>query len=251
MQYVISIAATCPLRRESSYKSEMVTQLLFCEQAIVLQQENNFSYVCCLYDNYEGWCMSNQLAEIPAVPASELKGYIHQHGNTALINNNIIQLPLGVPIYEDIEAGEYKIQFHSNNYLLIKDVQANGSFAKQLALQFLNTPYLWSGKSSFGIDCSGFTQQVFKMMGIYLPRDAYQQATFGQTINFLQEAIPGDLAFFDNEASEIIHTGILLNNNTIIHAAGYVHIDPIDDAGIIHSVTENRTHKLRIIKRMF
>ncbi|HXL56636.1 MAG TPA: hypothetical protein VN958_10285, partial [Chitinophagaceae bacterium] len=62
-----------------------------CEQAIVLQQENNFSYVCCLYDNYEGWCMSNQLAEIPAVPASELKGYIHQHGNTALINNNTIK----------------------------------------------------------------------------------------------------------------------------------------------------------------
>jgi hypothetical protein len=114
MQYVISITAICPLWREPSYKSEMANQLLFCEQAIVLQQERDFSYVQCLYDNYEGWCMNNQLAVVQTAVTLEPKGYIHEHGNTALINNTIIQLPIGTPVYEEIETGSYKIQFNSN-----------------------------------------------------------------------------------------------------------------------------------------
>ena len=116
---------------------------------------------------------------------------------------------------------------------------------------FLNSPYLWGGKSSFGVDCSGFTQQVFKLMGIGLPRDAYQQVSTGETVDFLQLACCGDLAFFDNENGDITHVGILLSSNSIIHASGYVRIDTIDHLGIINILTGKRTHNLRIIKRMF
>ena len=107
------------------------------------------------------------------------------------------------------------------------------------------------GKSSYGIDCSGLTQQIMKLMGITLPRDAYQQVTKGETVDFLQAAYSGDLAFFDNEAGEIIHVGMLLDNNTIIHASGYVKIDAIDNFGITNSITGKRSHRLRIIKRFF
>ncbi len=120
----------------------------------------------------------------------------------------------------------------------------------ELAGRFLNTSYLWGGKSSFGIDCSGFTQTIYRLLNISLPRDAWQQAEKGETIGFLQEARTGDLAFFDDEEGRIIHTGILLNDHEIVHAAGNVHIDPIDHAGIPDVRTGERTHRLRIIKRI-
>jgi gamma-D-glutamyl-L-lysine dipeptidyl-peptidase len=120
---------------------------------------------------------------------------------------------------------------------------------KEKALKFLDTPYLWGGKTACGIDCSGFSQQVFKQFGIKLPRDSYQQAEAGEVVGFLVEARCGDLAFFDNEEGRITHVGIMLSNDQIIHSSGKVRIDKIDSQGIINSETGARTHKLRIIKR--
>ncbi len=120
---------------------------------------------------------------------------------------------------------------------------------REVTLKFLDVPYLWGGKSYFGIDCSGFCQQEFKQFGIKLPRDAYQQADKGEVVGFLQEAQCGDLAFFDNEEGRIIHVGIMLNIHEIIHASGKVRIDKIDHQGIINSESGTRTHQLRIIKR--
>ena len=115
---------------------------------------------------------------------------------------------------------------------------------------FLNAPYLWGGRSPFGIDCSGFTQIIYKSIGFKLPRDAYQQATIGQTLSFIEESESGDLAFFDNEEGKIIHVGIMLSDNKIIHASGKVRIDSIDHQGIFNAETNRYSHKLRIIKRI-
>jgi gamma-D-glutamyl-L-lysine dipeptidyl-peptidase len=119
----------------------------------------------------------------------------------------------------------------------------------QTAIKFLDVPYLWGGKSKCGIDCSGFSQQVFRSFGIKLPRDSYQQAAMGEVVGFLQEAVCGDLAFFDNEEGRITHVGVILNSHQIIHASGKVRIDNIDHQGIINAETGVRTHRLRIIKR--
>ena len=128
-------------------------------------------------------------------------------------------------------------------------VKQDAETIKQVAFKFLNSTYLWGGKSVFGIDCSGFTQSVYKFLNISLLRDAQQQATQGELIGFLQEARCGDLAFFDNEAGQIIHVGILLSAHEIIHAAGKVRIDKIDNEGIVHAQTGQRTQRLRIIRR--
>jgi cell wall-associated NlpC family hydrolase len=116
-------------------------------------------------------------------------------------------------------------------------------------LVYLNTPYLWGGRSVFGIDCSGFAQQVYRFFNKHLPRDASQQALQGEVVGFLQEAICGDLAFFDNEEGRITHVGILLDAQTIIHSSGRVKIDKIDNQGIFTTDKGERTHNLRIIKR--
>jgi gamma-D-glutamyl-L-lysine dipeptidyl-peptidase len=114
----------------------------------------------------------------------------------------------------------------------------------------LNSPYLWGGKTPFGIDCSGFTQMAYKLAGIKLRRDAWQQAEQGHTINLLEETEPGDLAFFDNDEGNIVHVGIILRDHKIIHAAGKVRIDSIDHYGINNKELKKYTHKLRLIKRM-
>ena len=119
----------------------------------------------------------------------------------------------------------------------------------KVSREYLDVPYLWGGKSRCGIDCSGFSQQVYKQFGIKLPRDAYQQAEQGEVVGFLLEVQPGDLAFFDNEEGRITHVGIMLSHDQIIHASGKVRIDKIDNQGIINSETGLRTHRLRIIKR--
>ena len=118
----------------------------------------------------------------------------------------------------------------------------------ETALLYLNTPYLWGGKTPFGIDCSGFTQMVYRLNGFQLLRDASQQATQGDALSFIEESSPGDLAFFDNNEGDIINVGIIMENHHIIHAHGKVRIDRIDHSGIYNVDTNTHSHKLRVIK---
>ena len=118
------------------------------------------------------------------------------------------------------------------------------------ALSYLNAPYLWGGKTPFGIDCSGFTQMVYKINGYSLLRDASQQATQGEALSFIEESEPGDLAFFDNADGDIVHVGIIMKDNHIIHAHGKVRIDRLDHTGIYNAERNIHTHKLRVIKKI-
>jgi len=246
----VAVTAVCPMRSDASHKSEMVSQLLFGEVAEVLESAKEFTRIKCLYDGYEGWCAKTQLAPIDNKEAFKPVGYVNTWHGLALLNNTEIHVPVGTPVFPSINAGGYTISFPAGsigNLHLAPSVQEQ---IKSTALQYLNTPYLWGGKTNFGIDCSGFTQQVYKQLHIPLLRDAYQQATQGEVVGFLQGAQCGDLAFFDNEDGRITHVGILVDSETIIHASGYVRVDKMDNEGIVHSVTGKRTHKLRIIKRL-
>ncbi|HSN50385.1 MAG TPA: C40 family peptidase, partial [Bacteroidales bacterium] len=118
------------------------------------------------------------------------------------------------------------------------------------AMLYLNAPYQWGGRSPFGIDCSGFTQMVYKLKRIKLMRDASQQANHGEPLSFITESEPGDLVFFDNEEGVISHVGMMIDKQRIIHASGSVRIDKIDHEGIYNEAEKKYTHKLRIIKRM-
>jgi cell wall-associated NlpC family hydrolase len=154
-----------------------------------------------------------------------------------------------LPFYQNgfcaIGDEKFEVKFHP----MISDRENFSQLVEQTAKFFQNAPYLWGGRTLFGIDCSGFSQIVYQLLGIQLQRDASQQAEQGQLVDFLTSAIAGDLAFFDNEDGKIIHVGIMLNNHQIIHAAGKVRIDPIDDQGIFNPELGKYTHKLRIIKR--
>ena len=115
---------------------------------------------------------------------------------------------------------------------------------------FLNTPYLWGGKTPFGIDCSGFSQMVYRINGYQLNRSAEEQSQQGDALSFIEESEPGDLAFFDNNEGVIDHVGIILKDNYIIHVNGEVRIDRIDHTGIFNTDKRLYSHQLRVIKKI-
>ena len=248
---VACITAVAPIRKESSHQSEMVSELLLGEFAEILETSKDFLKIKCLYDSYEGWCQRKQLTEINEVLHTNL--FLSKGMSVAKVNERDCRISCATPVYatdEVIHLGKYTVQYPSKYSIDISSMEFNNINIEHITHQYLGTPYLWGGKSAFGIDCSGFTQQVFKLFNIFLPRDAYQQAEIGDTIGFLEETTCGDLAFFDNEEGRITHVGILLNNDTIIHSSSSVRVDKIDHAGIVNVDTNERTHRLRLIKRI-
>jgi len=240
------------MRAEPSHRSEQVSQLLFGELCEVTEVAKEFSKVRCRYDGYEGWCQSIQLDKI-AQPEEGFSNEILTKDGTSEISLN--GAPMVIPMGSSLAAFQNRTEFQKHTLsfrgksLNPQQSRFNEGTITSVARKYLNTAYLWGGRSPFGVDCSGFTQMVFKFLNVFLYRDAYQQATQGDTVGFLQEARCGDVAFFDNDEGKIIHTGILLNNSSIIHASGKVRIDSIDYTGILNAETQRHTHKLRIIKR--
>lgn len=243
-----------PLRAEASDSSEMISQLLFGECVEVLEQTEKWTRVKCLWDNYEAWVDSKQIIigihEQDALASLRAQVQVDRYAEVEMFNATAL-LSIASTINTEL-VNKYlanaKCRFTGRSVEMgAKAIES----ISQLSLKWLNTPYLWGGRSIFGIDCSGFTQAVFKMHGVKLHRDAHQQAEQGNLVSFVEEALPGDLAFFDNAEERIIHVGIVIENQQIIHASGQVRIDRLDHQGIFNVDTKKYSHKLRIIKRLF
>lgn len=256
MQTVVCAVPCSPLRAEPSHKSEMVSQLLFGEYAVIQEEgKDNWVKLKCLYDGYEGWCQGSHLAETTGNGSAPLTEKLTREWITRIdYNGHPMMLPLGsaVSAIRDGYAlwGKNRIWYDGEGWEPARAEKDNASI-KQVAWLFLNTPYLWGGKTVWGTDCSGFTQTLFRFFNIHLLRDAWQQAGQGTEIPSLPEAKFGDLAFFDNAEGRITHVGMLLDGPGIIHASGKVRLDTIDEGGIVHSETSIRTHRLRMIRRYF
>lgn len=238
-----------PLRKEAAHRSEMVSQLLFGERVQLIESSSDFVLVKNEYDAYAGWCQRSQLTELSGdFPVEEPEILSSAYINAGMLRDTAIHLPMGVPIsnWKGITAPKFT---YAGTTHTAGSVPFSESAVVAISTSYLNVPYLWGGKSVFGIDCSGFSQQVFRYFGKKLPRDSGDQAKLGEDVGFLAESRAGDLAFFDNAEGIITHVGILLNSHEIIHASGKVRIDTIDQWGIINRDTEQRTHTLRIIKR--
>lgn len=258
MQYGICLLSVVPGRKDPSNTSEMVTQLLFGECYSVIDQNEEWLKILIADDRYECWINSKQHRRITESIYSQLQKNAPYYSSSLFdqIQDKSKDIEFIIPAGSRLpyfSAG--KISFDNLNYQFDGNTvkpDEKGSAAKIVASakKFINSPYLWGGKTAMGMDCSGFTQLVFKLNGHLLPRDASQQVELGVPLNFVEEAEAGDLAFFDNEEGRIIHVGILLDNESIIHASGCVRIDRFDHYGIHNSDTRKYTHTLRVIKRI-
>ena len=259
MQTGICLFGAAAIRQHHDHKSEMVSQLLFGECARIVDGNKEWLQVKTVHDDYPGWVAKNQLHIL------DDDGFL-QNGRHLVSTSSLTRITettSGADFF--ISAGS---SFYSDDGIIMtvngKKFVYEGDLADagmaltgyfretkipRYALLFLHTPYLWGGRSEFGIDCSGLTQVVYKMAGINISRDASKQAEKGEPIHLIHEALPGDLVFFDNEEGMITHAGIILENNRVIHAHGRVRIDLIDHQGIYDAEKQNYTHHLRLIKR--
>lgn len=257
MKYGVCHLSVVPCRFEPFDTSEMVTQLLFGETVKIYEEKKkDWRRAKTAYDNYDCWI---DIKQVTLISEEEFNRINQQTLSGELIhvaedkeNERFTPIVLGSSLPEfnkgKLQIGEQNIAFSGNVIDTSKTIDK--SHLVQHALMYLNSPYLWGGRSPFGIDCSGFTQVVYKLNGCQLPRDASQQAEIGQTLSFIEESESGDLAFFDNEDGNIIHVGIMLENNRIIHASGNVRIDKIDHQGIFNVDTGDYSHRLRLIKKI-
>lgn len=248
MQYAICNLSIVSLRLEPSDSSELVSQVLYGDIFKILETRKKWSKIRLDFDGYEGWIDNKQYFKI-----SE-KQYKSINKQKPILSSDLVEF------VEDANKQLYPITIgsclnglsvlnHVYDGALINKINSKQDIVKT-AFTFLNAPYLWGGKTPFGIDCSGFTQMIYKINGYKLFRDASQQATQGEALSFIEESEAGDLAFFDNNEGDIIHVGVIMKDNYIIHAHGKVRVDRLDYSGIYNVDKKKHTHKLRVIKKI-
>lgn len=283
--YGIAHLGIIPMRSQPSDKSELCNQLLFGETYQVLEEEETkkWLYIKNDYDNYEGWMAANQFRAISQAFYDKCQQEIPTFftGLATVLRLSLKYGPIvkgaKLPFYEPVTPQPRgTLQMESklgeiSGAVFSPESPQDYDFLFRQALDYLGTPYLWGGKSPFGIDCSGFTQQVFRMAGYHLFRDAYQQAEQGALVPNLAQAQPGDLAFFERN-QKIIHVGIITapitfehqyptsssekqallppGNHPIMHAYDCVRIDRLDEEGIYNIDKQVYTHKLKKIRRV-
>jgi len=256
MEYGICNLSVIPVRLENNHESEQTNQLLFGEYFKIIEYDNFWCKIENDFDNSTGWVDKKQFLSISDVEYDNLKAStpILAYDILDFIfdnNNNMLPITIGsiLPLFSSkkLTIGNITYNYEGETVSYIKH---NKSKLIDIAFIYLNSPFQWGGKSPLGIDCSGFTQMVYKLNGVQIPRTAADQATKGEVLSFIEESEPGDLAFFDNEEGVIIHVGIILENNYIIHSFGKVRIDRIDHSGIYNIDTQRHSHKLRVIKKI-
>ncbi len=232
---LVCSVASLPVRREPMEQSEMISQVLYGEEVEILSAKDNWIRIKLIFDNYEGWVDKKCIEElnIDLKATKQISDKLFEKKN---INNKSLLIPAGAEYYEITEPIGDNIPTPQN---IVKTANL-----------FLGIPYLWGGRSSYGCDCSGFVQTVFKINNIKLPRDAHLQVEHGSPVEFFDMIKPADLVFFGDTYEKITHVGIALGENKIIHSSGCVRIDSLNHQGIYNHDKKNYTHQLRVIKRL-
>jgi hypothetical protein len=256
MSYAICQVSLAPLRSHPAEKSEMVSQLLFGETVSVHATKDNWVHVTCTWDGVSGWADLKQFKRISDEEFNEYS--LEQAMSLSLVEglmaaDHFIPLTLGavLPGYDGLRCrlGNQSFQF-SGSVITPNNTPITGEWIVKIARRYLHAPYMWGGRSPFGIDAAGLVQMVFKMAGMQLLREPMHQVTQGRSVDFTEQCQAGDLAFFDNGKGDISHVGIVLPGCHLIHASGKVRIDKLDHFGLFNPELNRYTHQLRIIKRL-
>ncbi|MDI3521181.1 MAG: gamma-D-glutamyl-L-lysine dipeptidyl-peptidase [Anaerophaga sp.] len=244
-----------PVRSEPSESSRLETQILFGESFDILERRNKWAYVRLRYDGYEGWIddkLIEKLDDRDVELWEKSEGFIVKRPFVKVVkesDSTVQYLTAGSRVVFNGEDRNV-IRIGYREFYWQGTMPESKVELEEVARGLLNAPYLWGGKTFYGIDCSGLVQVVFKTAGIFMPRNASQQIETGQVVSFVEEAKSGDLAFFDNEEGEIVHVGVCLGQGRILHASGSVRIDALDHQGIYNAETRKYSHHLRVIKRV-
>ncbi|WP_136467990.1 C40 family peptidase [Flagellimonas onchidii] len=249
MQYGVCLLSVVSIRISPDDTTELVSQLLYGDYFKILESRKKWSRIRVAFDSCEGWVPNNQIALISENDFESLNTSSTKKLSSDIVSHICTEDGMLLPILLG--------SFISMTNLVGHTFEGNSTHGQNpksdlvdTALLYLKAPYQKGGKTPFGIDCSGFTQMVYKINGYTLKRSAEAQSTQGEALSFIEESEPGDLAFFDNHEGVIDHVGIILKDNYIIHVNGHVRIDRIDHTGIFNTDEKLYSHKLRVIKKI-
>lgn len=257
MKAFICVPAS-PIRKQAADESEIVNQALFGETVEILQMQGHWAKVRCCYDGYEGYMDSKQYRRLTDEEAEKVEAW------KLIVTEQFAQIAVSTALKADGTGETAPMLVPMGARLPMDSVTtiagleichslAPGDTSVSLlgqAFKFLNAPYLWGGRTVMGLDCSGFTQVVYKTVGIALRRDASQQVRQGVEVARFEDAREGDLIFFANSKGYIIHVGILISPSTIMHCSGRVRIDRVDKKGLYNNELGRYTHNLASIRRV-
>ena len=259
MRFGFCTIALIPQRIKASETSEMINQVLFGEVFTEIEKRGNFSKVILAHDGYEGWIDNKEIAFISELEYNEIisqKAYVlgEREKNLIISDKSEINVSTGASFYE-LNPDSNSFSHANNHYQITSPLKHSNTInireeIVSTIMLFMNSPYLWGGRTPWGVDCSGLVQTVFRIYGINLPRDASMQINSGRNVEFVTEARVGDIAFFEDKKGKIIHVGIVSGANQIIHASGKVRTDRLDHQGIFNQNSKAYTHSLRIIKNV-
>lgn len=257
IDYGVCRLAVVPVRKESSDLTEQVTQLLFGDHYEVIRasKDKKWLHIKMAADQCEGWLDVNQHHTITSeyfdqINLADFKITI-EVSSWILYKKNPLAIVMGsiVPISAS-ELFKMEEQFAFNGESKALSQRRDFDFIKMIALRYLHAPHQWGGRSPYGIDAAAFSQLVFKIGGYSLPRFLSQQVLHGKKVDSLSQTKPGDIVFFQDKAGKIIHTGILLEEDKIIHVLGRVRIDHLLEEGILNQETKIFSHTLSSFRRI-
>jgi hypothetical protein len=234
------------IRTESKFRSERISQALFNEQVEILSEENDYIKVK-QHDSYKGWILKAGVIEIEGFkgdgPFKVINNFVHAYINPDSNSSRITSLPYGCELYGEDNEDFLRVSSKRYGHIYVEksnliphigaqlDSKIIKSILRSETEKFLSVPYLWGGRSFFGIDCSGFSQTIMRRFNIELPRDSKDQMKIGTEV--AREDIElGDLLFYPG------HVAIALANSLFIHSSssnGGVAINSFDNSSPIYS----------------
>jgi len=234
----------------------MTSQLLLGEPVTILDPGKTYTRIRCCDDDFEGFVRTDQLI------GAEERTFRLQRDNPAFaldLWSSILGDQVGLPVTFGARLPEYDglrlvhggQRFnYSGQAALSEDLRTEAELLIRFARRWLFVPGLAGGRTPTGIDPGALIQLVARLINIKLPRTAEAMSHHGRMVDFVIQAQPADLAFFDDRKGRIEHVGLLLPDSKILHVGDRVRIDAVDHYGIFNYEVGRYTHRLRIVKRL-
>lgn len=254
--YAIGRYTAAAIREKGRPAATMTSQLLLGEPVRVVEHGKSFCQVRCSDDDFEGYVRTDQL-----LPVDE-RTFRLQRDKPAFaldLYSTILGEKMGLPVTFGARLPEFdgmrlllgdQRYSYSGQAALAEDLRTEAELLIRFARRWLFVPQLTGGRTPTGVDSAAFIQLVTRLINVKLPRTAEAMSHHGRMVDFVVQAQPADLAFFDNRKGQIDHVGLLLPNSRILHVHDRVRIDAVDHYGIFSAEARKYTHRLRIVKRL-